>query len=111
MKLYHGTSKAAYEKISGAKEGLKAVDRGFVHLTDSFDAALDYAQSRASSDKSDPVVLAVTLPDFQWQPNGTPAPPFSEDSWHRDSGMPGEAWVYDADIAYNKIIVVQGRQS
>jgi len=89
--LYHGTSDACWQKIQN--EGLIGSRRNGTFLTNDLDAAEEYGG----------VILAVEVPDFERQPNGTIAPPFFLDDWHRDSGMPGQAWEYDALIPADKI--------
>ena len=101
MILYHGTSSKNWDRIQteGLRSRLRFGDplESGAYLCDSKDVALDYAESRARSDQSEPVVIEVSIEDFTYQPNGTVASPFSEDTYHRDI-MPGAAWYYDGEI-------------
>lgn len=85
--FYHGTTEDKVPMIM--REGLRGDNRHGVYLADTPETARQYG----------PVVIEVSVPAMVYQPNGTPAPPFFEDDWHRDSGMAGEAWEYDAPIA------------
>ncbi|MDO5712826.1 MAG: RNA 2'-phosphotransferase [Tissierellia bacterium] len=53
--LYHGTTRAAYEKIK--KEGLKPMDRQYVHLNKDILSALEVGRRRDFS----PVVLEINV--------------------------------------------------
>jgi hypothetical protein len=68
-----------------------------VFLTDSLKAAREYADLKAHSTGTEPLVITVTLPALSFQGNGSPEPPWFADDWHSDS-MPGNAYEYDAVV-------------
>jgi hypothetical protein len=99
--FYHGTSSDRLAAI--LLEGLQGTRFACPFVTDSPRAAIGYARQQARTRSSEPVVLALELPDIRLQPNGRPAPPFFFDDWHRDSGLMGNAYEYDAPITPDMI--------
>lgn len=95
-RLYHGTGSDVAEIIE--RSGLVGQGSSCAFVTDSLQAASEYARLKARLDGSEPVIFSVDLPEVHLQPNGRPAPPFYADDWHVDSGMDGQAWEYDAPI-------------
>lgn len=102
--LFHGTTTLAWPEIK--KTGLNP---GWV--TDNLTAAQEYATETAHRKGGDPLILQVNLPPIQNQANGSPAPPYFFDDWHRDSGMAGNGYEYDAPIPPESISIYQPRVS
>lgn len=102
---YHGTVSGLLPRLM--REGLSGQGRNSLFVTDSLEAAWQYARERARAQGGRPVVLELSLPEMGRQPNGSPAPPFFQDTWHRDSGMPGEGWEYDAGVLPQQLRVLE----
>lgn len=92
--FYHGTSRAAWERIRTEGLGLPESANG-AYLTNDFGAAADYASPDNLS--SGVVIRVSTGVEMTFQRNGTPSPPYFRDSWHEDS-MFGFAWEFDGGV-------------
>lgn len=99
--MYHGTHSGAMPEIDRC--GLVGQGHNGVFVTDSLKAAQAYAQEIAKRRGTEPVVYQVEIPPVTPQPNGTPAPPYFLDDWHRDSGMPGQGYEYDRDVPPDRL--------
>jgi len=89
--LYHGTHSGVSAGIE--KNGLKPQQNDVEGwacpcVTDSLEAAKEYAELNAEAEGTSPVVYEVIIPDEA---------KLFEDTYHNEVG-PGQGWEYDGDI-------------